>query len=132
EQGIESRAMKRSAILAVLLAGLMIWAGGCKSDPIGHDVAAVLTAPAAYASRYGQIDEAREIVTYLASDELEGRGVGTRGLEKAAEFISDRFENAGLRPLPAQTGFFEPFEMTTASEIGPATALRFGDRVLAA
>ena len=30
----------------------------------------------------------KESVTYLASDELEGRGVGTRGLNKAAAFLA--------------------------------------------
>ncbi|MDA0833960.1 MAG: M28 family peptidase [Planctomycetota bacterium] len=35
-------------------------------------------------------------VKYLASDELEGRGVGTKGLDLAAEFIAEQFSNAGL------------------------------------
>ncbi|GIX03699.1 MAG: aminopeptidase [Planctomycetaceae bacterium] len=33
---------------------------------------------------------------YLASDELEGRGVGTSGLEKAAHYIKQQFAQAGL------------------------------------
>ena len=37
-----------------------------------------------------------EDVKYLASDELEGRGVGTKGLTVAAEFIRDQFAKAGL------------------------------------
>lgn len=35
-------------------------------------------------------------VKFLASDELEGRGVGTEGLDKAAEYIRDAFAAAGL------------------------------------
>ena len=35
-------------------------------------------------------------VRYLASDELEGRGIGTAGIELAAEFIAEEFKNAGL------------------------------------
>jgi hypothetical protein len=38
----------------------------------------------------------RETVRYLASDELEGRGVGTRGLDLAAEYIARQFSDAGL------------------------------------
>ncbi len=39
----------------------------------------------------------RETVRYLASDELEGRGLGTRGLELAAEHIAQAFKKAGLK-----------------------------------
>ena len=35
-------------------------------------------------------------IKYLASDELEGRGVGLKGLDLAAEFIRDQFAKAGL------------------------------------
>ena len=36
-------------------------------------------------------------VRYLASDQLEGRGVGTKGLDLAAEFIARQFAEAGLK-----------------------------------
>ena len=36
-------------------------------------------------------------VKYLSSDELEGRGVGTAGLDKAAEYIAQKFAEYGLR-----------------------------------
>ncbi len=37
-------------------------------------------------------------IEYLASDELEGRGLGTPGIDKAAEYIAKQFSDAGLRP----------------------------------
>ena len=37
-----------------------------------------------------------EDLKYLASDDLEGRGVGTKGLDVAAEFVSKAFREAGL------------------------------------
>jgi hypothetical protein len=47
---------------------------------------------------------------YLASDELEGRGVGTTGLDKAAQYIAEEFKKAGLK-----TEIFEgqPFQKFT-------------------
>lgn len=36
-------------------------------------------------------------VRFLASDELEGRGVGTKGLDLAANYIADQFRSLGLR-----------------------------------
>ena len=45
-----------------------------------------------------RIDPAAYIqhVKLLASDELEGRGDGAAGLEKAAEYIEKTFRDAGL------------------------------------
>jgi len=38
-------------------------------------------------------------IEYLASDELGGRGLGTRGLELAADYIAARFADIGLAPV---------------------------------
>ena len=43
--------------------------------------------------------DSKEILSYLASDELEGRGSGEKGNWKAARFIAKRFKEYGLRPL---------------------------------
>lgn len=48
-------------------------------------------------------------VKYLASDELEGRGPGTAGIAKAAEFIRDEFKKAGLTSAVSDGSFFQPF-----------------------
>ena len=37
-------------------------------------------------------------IKYLASDELEGRGDGAPGLEKAADYIEKSFRASGLEP----------------------------------
>jgi hypothetical protein len=41
----------------------------------------------------------RKIVTYLASDELEGRGSGYPGNDKATEYIAAIYKAAGLKPV---------------------------------
>ncbi|MFM2126022.1 MAG: hypothetical protein RL328_2473 [Acidobacteriota bacterium] len=38
-------------------------------------------------------------MTYLASDELEGRNTPSRGLDKAADYIAEQFRKAGLDTL---------------------------------
>jgi hypothetical protein len=58
-----------------------------------------------------------EDIRYLSSDELEGRGPGTKGLEKAAEYIRQRFESLGLQG-PAEDGaFMRPFEISVDTEV---------------
>ena len=64
-------------------------------------------------------------VKYLASDELRGRGVGTEGLDKAAEFIREEFEKAGLDVTTSDGGAFQTFTMTTGAKLGEHNSLAF-------
>ena len=57
-------------------------------------------------------------VSYLASDELEGRQTGSEGIRKAADYIKKSLRNSGLLPLNQQSGSFEfEFEFTGGFEI---------------
>lgn len=64
-----------------------------------------------------------QALKYLASDELEGRGTETAGINLAAEFIANQFRDLQLRPLPGEDDYFQIFEMTTATGIDPNTSL---------
>jgi hypothetical protein len=46
-------------------------------------------------------------VEYLASNELAGRGPGTDGINKAADFIEEHFKNAGLLPGGDEGSYFQ-------------------------
>ncbi len=67
----------------------------------------------------------REDVTYLASDEREGRGPGTRGIEEAADYISFVFKSAGLKPAPGAQGYFQPFTIGGAPGLASKQELAF-------
>nr|WP_321233637.1 M28 family peptidase [uncultured Psychroserpens sp.] len=43
-------------------------------------------------------DEVKAAVTYLASDELNGRRAGSEGIEKAASYIESQFKSFGVKP----------------------------------
>lgn len=51
-------------------------------------------------------------IDYLASDELEGRGIGSEGLQLAADYIAGQFELIGLEPAGDDGGWFQTFSMT--------------------
>ncbi len=51
-----------------------------------------------------------EDISYLASDELEGRAIGTPGEVKAAEYIAAAFEKIGLEPKGTD-GYLQPFNV---------------------
>ncbi len=57
-------------------------------------------------------------IRYLASDDLKGRMSGTPGAEKAAEYISKQFNNAGIQPLGDDNSYFQEFQFTKAIELG--------------
>ena len=59
-------------------------------------------------------DELREKVTYLASNELKGRGNGSPELRLAAEYIADVFKKNGVKPAGDSGTYFQNFRMFTA------------------
>ena len=83
----------------------------------------------AHASPY-EIDQLKRDLGYLASDDLEGRGVGTRGLSVAADYIANRFSSLGLRPVPGCSGYFQNFDMKASVSVDPKTSLSVNDKKL--
>ncbi len=51
-------------------------------------------------------------IEFLASDDLEGRGTGSLGEIKAANYIAEQFKNAGLKPAGKDATYFQPFQVT--------------------
>lgn len=60
---------------------------------------------------------------YLASDELEGRGVDTEGINKAADYIRDEFQKAGLNVTQVNGGAYQPFPFVTGTKLGKENSL---------
>lgn len=61
---------------------------------------------------------------YLASDELQGRGIGTDGLDAAARYVKEQFEAAGLNVATVSGDAFQKFSMVTGSELGSPNELK--------
>jgi len=57
---------------------------------------------------YPKQNIAVDVIT-LASDDMEGREIGTEGERKAAEYISIRFSEIGLQPAGDQNTYFQTF-----------------------
>jgi Peptidase family M28/PDZ domain len=55
-----------------------------------------------------ELTQLKADVFKLASDEFEGRAIGTIGADKAASYIESRFKEIGLKPLGTD-GYFQPF-----------------------
>ncbi len=78
--------------------------------------------------------ELREHVRYLASDELAGRGSGTKGNDEAAIYIAAKLKVAGLKPAGINNTYFQPFEFVSAVKLGDKNTAELegpaGDRSL--
>src|SRR5260370_19117373 len=65
----------------------------------------------------------RKDITFLASDECEGRGVTTKGINLAADYIANEVKQAGLKPAGTEGSYFQPFTMRGASKLGSPNTL---------
>jgi len=64
----------------------------------------------AQAQNWFHADTIQKHINYLASDELEGRGTGTKGEEKAAEYIINQFVKYNLKPGAGTNSWKQEFE----------------------
>src|SRR5204863_1101450 len=125
--------MKLSRIcLWVALVGLISADFACNSWKTKPATAkkAESKAPTTSPATYAEADDLEEMLTYIASDELEGRGLMTVGINRAADYIAEHFKDAGLKPLPALDGYFQPFKVNAGMALGPGNTLTLGDQPL--
>ncbi len=64
-----------------------------------------------------------EDLKFLTSDACEGRGIGSKGIDLAAEYIERQFVNAGLKPGGPGGSYFQPFMVTTGLKVGAGNHL---------
>ena len=71
----------------IALVMFLLFLAGCKNSKVDKVKPYVITS-----------SELQKTVTYLASDELQGRATGSKGIEKAAEFIEAYFKTNHIKP----------------------------------
>src|SRR5437763_16375486 len=84
-----------------------------------------------FAQQPGQpsVNRLQQIISYLASDALEGRRTGTPGANDAAHYIAGEFSLMGLRPAMQMAGsartrgeirarYLQPFPFVATAELG--------------
>jgi len=65
-----------------------------------------------------------ERVTYLARDEMKGRGDGSPELDQAADYIASQFRTFGLKAAGNDHTYFQNFELTTGANFGSKNQLQ--------
>src|SRR6266571_3926506 len=80
---------------------------------------------AALCSAAAAQDEAKRFerdVTILAANDMEGRGLGTAGIEKAAAFIEQRLRDLKLQPAFGAS-YRQPFPVKIGVSLAPGNRL---------
>src|SRR6478735_5888384 len=90
-------------------------------------------------ARFDQ-NEIRETVKRLSADDFEGRGPGTEGGKRAAQYIADQMKAAGIAPANKGSYFqnvpltglkADPNTSLTVSGTKASETLKFGDDFVA-
>jgi Zn-dependent M28 family amino/carboxypeptidase len=71
-------------------------------------------------------EKMRAHVKYLASDELEGRGVGTRGEKLATDYLATQLRLEGVRPAGDGGTYFQTVPLVGSSTLPQATLTAHG------
>ena len=61
-------------------------------------------------------------VSYLASDDLQGRDTGSEGHKKAAAYVAEQFKAAGLTPA-GTAGYLQPVRFTSRKIVEAQSSL---------
>ncbi len=67
--------------------------------------------------------ELQKHVKYLASDELEGRRVGSKGANAAADYIANELKTYGLKPLGDKGTYFQNFDFVSGIKLDKINTL---------
>ena len=65
-------------------------------------------------------------VKSLSSPAMEGRGAGTKGIERAADLIEQRYRSLGLQPAGTKS-YFQPFTVITGAKLKEGNHLEVQD-----
>ncbi len=84
----------------------------------------------AFAAEPTLVERFQSHINYLADDKLEGRGVGSKGIELASEYIAKHFKDAGLEPAGENGTYFQTFAISLSRKLTDSNRLSFrGDEV---
>ena len=110
--------MKGCLCAAIVVAQMALPFDTTRAGQGGRPVTPAVPAPSGRISAAAYLEH----VKILASDDFGGRGNGTEGIDKAADYIAAQFKAAGL--APAYDGsFFQPFTVDARVEPPRSSAL---------
>jgi len=71
----------------------------------------------------------KEVLYFIASDEMAGRDTPSPGLDKTAQYIADRLKSLKVKPAGDKGSFFQRITMTKTEVDRAGSSARLGERV---
>jgi hypothetical protein len=96
---------------------------------VAPQTASTLTAAERELAARLKVETLREVTTALAAPEMEGRGTGQPGGEKAAKYIADKFAKMGLKPL-GDAGTYLQAVNFKSTQLSSESSAKVGDVAL--
>lgn len=93
--------------------------------PVRTSALLLLFATFAPAAELDPVARIKKDLEFLAGDECQGRGLKTKGLAKAGEYIEKAFREAGLKPAFEGDSYFQPFSVKLDGKAVNPIALAF-------
>ena len=75
-------------------------------------------------------NDLKQHISFLASDELQGRMTGTEGEKLATQYFADVAKQIGLAPFGDEGTYFDNFDFTAGVALGEGNKLTLGDAEL--
>jgi Tol biopolymer transport system component len=73
--------------------------------------------------------DVRKHLSYLCSDDLEGRFTGSSGEKLASDYVADSFQSFGLEPFSSDAGWIQKFPFFNTAELSPSCKLRYSSQI---
>src|SRR5215470_7348391 len=105
-----------SRLGALFVVGLFLLSAAARGADSGR-------APAENSIRAADLLRSVEI---LAAPEMEGRGAGTAGEARAADYIAGEFRKIGLKPAGDRGSYFQSFEIALGVKLGAGNRFALG------
>ncbi len=115
--------IKKITAAAVIFANLLFVVTASAQKSSGGSAAAP-------AGKFGNVNnitasQLRSWLTYIASDELEGRDTPSKGLDLAAKYISEHLNKLGIKPAGDEGTYFQKFPLRQSKIVAKGTKLSF-------
>lgn len=116
--------------IALLSSAALAWQQGTKPAVVAAKrPAAGLTLKERTAAARVRVETIRGVTAALSSPQFEGRGTGQPGADKAAQYIADRFQKIGLKPIGENGTYLQAIKFKSAQVLAE-TSVKVGDASL--
>ncbi len=106
---------RRSIACLALIVGILTVIGAQSLKLAAQSSPASTAVEPATGVRYSEVKESdlMEWLTYLSSDQMQGRQVFTEGYGRATQYVAGLLKDFGVKPLGAEGTYFQPVQVKT-------------------